>query len=202
MGTSWSSANQISNFKFSVYFRVSRRTLIIKISSSEEPANSMSIHRVRNGGKLVILFHPFPKSITERCRSLSRKLAKARWKYWNGAERAEQTFLAHAQRNAPLLLGATSRAMRGGWRKDRSTSGQRVNKFNASYKDMSLIVAENNSVVKPKCQQYTSLNKILSNFSKVFMAHIYFSAILNNGGIGKGIGCIRKGTKKNYIYVL
>ena len=64
---------------------------------------------------------------------------------------------------------------------------------------MSLIVAENNSVVKPKYQQYTSLNKILSNFSKVLMAHISFSAILNNGGIGKVIGCIRKGTKKNYI---
>ena len=42
------------------------RTLIIKIPSSEEPANSMSIHRIRNGGKLVILFHPSPKNLTER----------------------------------------------------------------------------------------------------------------------------------------
>ena len=39
---------------------------------------------------------------------------------------------------------------------------------------------------------------MLSNFLKVLMAHISFTAVLNNGGIGKGIGGIRKGTKKNY----
>ena len=43
---------------------------------------------------------------------------------------------------------------------------------------------------------------MLSNFSRVLMAHISFAAVLKNGGIGKGIGGIRKGTKKNYIYVL
>ena len=76
------------------------------------------------------------------------------------------------------------------------------NKFSTSYRDISVIVAENNSVVKPKYQQYTSLNKMLSNFSKVLMAHISFTAVINNRGIGKGIGGIWKGTKKNYIYVL
>ena len=96
----------------------------------------------------------------------------------------------------------TARATSGGRRKDRNTSGQRGNKFNTSYRDISVIVAENNSVVKPKYQQYTSLNKMLSNFSKVLMAHISFTAVINNRGIGKGIGGIRKGTKKNYIYVL
>ena len=62
-----------SNLKLQVFDLFSHfvRTLIIKISSSEEPANSTSIHRVRNGGKLVIFFHPSPKNITERCRSLS-----------------------------------------------------------------------------------------------------------------------------------
>ena len=70
----------------------------------------------------------------------------------------------------------TSRATSGVWRKDRNTSGQRVNKFNNSYRDISVVVAENNSVVKPKCQQYTSLKKMLSNFSKVLMAHIPFTA--------------------------
>ena len=75
------------------------------------------------------------------------------------------------------------------------------NKFNTSYRDISVIVAENNSVVKPNYQQYTSLNKMLSNFSTVLMAHISFTAVINNGGIGKGIGGIRKGTK-NYIHVL
>ena len=81
-------------------------------------------------------------------------------------------------------------------------SGQRGNKFNTSYRDISVIVAENNSVVKPKYQQYTSLNKMLRNFSKVLMVHKSFTAVINNRGIRKGIGGIRKGTKKNYIYVL
>ena len=39
----------------------------------------------------------------------------------------------------------------GGRRKDRNTSGQRGNKFNTSYRDISVVAAENNSVVKPKC---------------------------------------------------
>ena len=43
---------------------------------------------------------------------------------------------------------------------------------------------------------------MLRNFSKVLMAHISSTAVLNNGGIGKGIGSIRKRTKKNYVYVL
>ena len=81
-------------------------------------------------------------------------------------------------------------------------SGQRANKFNTSYRDISVIVAENNSLLKPKCQQYTSLNKMLSNFSKVLIAQISFTAVINNGGIEKGIGGIRKGIKKNPIYVL
>ena len=106
-------------------------------------------------------------------------------------------------REAAILEGVTtSRATIGGRKKDQNTSGQWENKFNNSYRDISVIVAENNSVVKPKYQQYTSLNKMVSNFSKVFMAHISFTAVINNGGIGKGIGGIRKGTMKNYIYVL
>ena len=92
--------------------------------------------------------------------------------------------------------------MSGGGRKDQNTSGQWGNKFNTSYRGISVIVVENYSVVMPKYQQYTSLNKMLSNFSKVFMAHISFTVVINNGGIGKGIGGIRKGTKKNYTYVL
>ena len=45
----------------------------------------------------------------------------------------------------------TSRATSGGRRKDKNTSGQQGNKFNISYRDMSVVVAENNSDVKPKC---------------------------------------------------
>ena len=92
----------------------------------------------------------------------------------------------------------TSQATSTERRKDRNTSGQRGNKFSTSYRYISVVVAENNSAVKPKCYQYTSLNKMLNNFLKVFMAHISFTAESNHGGIGG----IRKGTKKNYIYVL
>ena len=105
--------------------------------------------------------------------------------------------------NCRSMAGVTtSRATSGAGRNDRNTSGQRVNKFSTSYRDISVIVAENNSLLKPKCQQYTSLNKMLSNFSKVLMAHISFTAVINNGGIGKGIGGIWKDTKNNYIYYL
>ena len=45
----------------------------------------------------------------------------------------------------------TSQATSGGWRNDRNTSGQRRNKFNTSYGDISVVVAENNRVVKPRC---------------------------------------------------
>ena len=44
--------------------------------------------------------------------------------------------------------------------------------------------------------QFISLNKMLSNVWKVWIVNISFTAVINNGGIGKGIGDIRKGTKK------
>ena len=99
--------------------------------------------------------------------------------------------------NGRLIWGVTtSRATSGGGRKDRNTSGQRGNNFNTSYRNISVVVVENNDVVKPKCQQYTSLHKMLSNFSKVLIAHISFTAVINNGGIGKGIGGIRKAPRR------
>ena len=69
-----------SNLKLQVFGLFSRffRTLIIKISSSEEPSNSTSIHRVMNGGKFVILFYPSPKKYDKGCRSPSWKPAEAR----------------------------------------------------------------------------------------------------------------------------
>ena len=71
-----------SNLKLQVFGLFSRfvRTSTIKISSSEEPASSTSIHRVRNGDKLVILFHPFPKNITKRCWSPRRALKISKWR--------------------------------------------------------------------------------------------------------------------------
>ena len=102
-------------------------------------------------------------------------------------------------RKGLLVQGVTtSRATSGGRRKDRNTSGQRGSKFNRSYRNISVVVVENNGVVKPKCQQYTSLYKMLSSFSKALIAHISFTAVINNGGIGKGIGGIRKVPRRIY----
>ena len=47
---------------------------------------------------------------------------------------------------------------------------------------------------------YTSLFKKIKQFSKRFDWNNIFTAILTNGGIGKGIGDIGKGIKKNDIY--
>ena len=71
----------------------------------------------------------------------------------------------------------TSRATSGAGRNDRNTSGQRENKFNTSYRDISVVVAESNSVVKPKCEQYTSLNKMWNNFSSVDGTYIFYCYI-------------------------
>ena len=51
-----------------------------------------------------------------------------------------------------ILLGViTSRATSGGRGKDRNTSGQRGNNSNRSYRNISVVVVEND-VVKPKCR--------------------------------------------------
>ena len=42
----------------------------------------------------------------------------------------------------------TSRARSGERKNDRNTNGQRGNNFNTSYKDISVLVVENNSVCK------------------------------------------------------
>ena len=47
---------------------------------------------------------------------------------------------------------------------------------------------------------YTSLFKKVKQFSKRFDWNNIFTAILTNGGIGKGIGDTGKGIKKNDIY--
>ena len=77
----------------------------------------------------------------------------------------------------------TSRATSGDRKNDPNTSGQRWNNFHTSYIDRSFVVSGNNRVVKPKCKQFTSLNKMLSN-SKVLIVHISFTALINNEGIG------------------
>ena len=49
---------------------------------------------------------------------------------------------------------------------------------------------------------YTSLIKKLNNFPKALTGTIFFTAILTNRHIGKGIGDTGKGIKKNDIYVM
>ena len=45
----------------------------------------------------------------------------------------------------------TSQAMSGERRKDQNRSGQQGNNFNTSYRDISVVAAENNSLGKLKC---------------------------------------------------
>ena len=71
----------------------------------------------------------------------------------------------------------TSRATSGDRKNDPNTSGQRWNNFHTSYIDRSFVVSGNNRVVKPKCKQFTSLNKMISN-SKVLIVHISFFLLL------------------------
>ena len=82
-----------SNLKLQVFGLFSRfvRTLIIKISSSEEPANSTSIHRVRNGGKFVNLSYSFIPLQKISQRGVDRSVE-------NPQKRAENTKMAP---NAP-----------------------------------------------------------------------------------------------------
>ena len=76
------SQTKVSHLKLQVLGIFSRfvRTFIIKISSTEEPLNTMNIHIVRNVGELVILLHSSSKNITKRCRLSSWNLAETRRK--------------------------------------------------------------------------------------------------------------------------
>ena len=64
-----------SNLKLQAFGLFSRfvRILIMTISSSEEPANSTSIHRVRYNGKIVIPCHPF-ENLRKRSENLKMML--------------------------------------------------------------------------------------------------------------------------------
>ena len=48
---------------------------------------------------------------------------------------------------------------------------------------ISFVVAGNSRVVKPNCRQFTSLNKMFNNFSKVLIVDISYTALINNEGI-------------------
>ena len=92
-----------SNLKLQVFGLSSRfvRTLIINISSSERPANTTSIHRARNSGRLVVLFHPSPKNITKRGPILRKRTENIKM----ARNAPNKIILAHALQNAPLLRG-------------------------------------------------------------------------------------------------
>ena len=73
-----------SNLKLQVFGLFLRfvRTLITKVSSFEESANNVSIHRVRNDDKLGIFFHPSSKIIRKRWRS-PRNTSLLNQSQWN-----------------------------------------------------------------------------------------------------------------------
>ena len=58
--------------------------------------------------------------------------------------------LATEREGELLHHGGRGAGRSGGRRNDRNTSGQRGNNFNNSYRDISVVVAENNSVCKAK----------------------------------------------------
>ena len=88
MCTSRSSGNQILNFKFFDLLSCFARTLFTEISSFEERANAMSIHRVRNSDKFGIFFHPSSK-------------------HQNSAERAKFELISRMRRQNTSLLHQT-----------------------------------------------------------------------------------------------
>ena len=70
----------------------------------------------------------------------------------------------------------------GGRRNDRNTSGQRGNNFNTSYRDISVVVAENNSVCKAKMLINVRFqkNEKLSNSTKIlFSICIFFESLIS-----------------------
>ena len=165
----------------------------------QEAASSPS--RPLVNGTLAIDSWKWQKCFTVACQE-GCNLYQRKW--WNFGKACKRAHLCRAFRGDHLHVegGYYITGDKWGKKKRLKYEWSAGNKFNTSYRDISVTVGENNSVVKPNYQQYTSLNKMLSNFSKVLMAHISFTAVINNRGIGKGIGGIRKGTKKNYIYVL
>ena len=93
-----------SNLKLKVFGLFSRfvRTLIIKISSSEEPANSTSIHRVRNDGKLVIRFHPSPKKYYKKVSIAQLKTHGRALKISNWRQTRRTNFIGACADEMPL----------------------------------------------------------------------------------------------------
>ena len=96
----------ISNLKLPVFGLFSRfvHTLIIKISSSEEPANSTSIHRVRNGGNIVILFHPSPKKLQKGVDRPVENSGKSAQNIKTMPNTPNEFYRRMRRRNAPLLM--------------------------------------------------------------------------------------------------
>ena len=113
-----------------------------------------------------------PYSGTETSRALCERPA---WSHAN--ERLDDALLLKRAGVTTSLATSEDR------KNDPNMSGQRWNNFHTSYIDRSFVVSGNNRVVKPKCKQFTSLNKMLSN-SKVLIVHISFTALINNEGIG------------------
>ena len=94
-----------SNLKLQVFglYLPFVRTLIIKVSISEEPANSTSIHRVRNSGKLVIIFHPSPKNWQK---GVDHPVENPRKRAENIEMAPNKFYWRMRRRNTPLLTQA------------------------------------------------------------------------------------------------
>ena len=95
-----------SNLKLQVFglFSCFVRTLIIKISSSEGPANTTSIHRVRNIGILVIFFHPSPKKYYKKVSIAKLKTRRSALKVSQWRRTRRTKFYWRMRSKMPLCL--------------------------------------------------------------------------------------------------
>ena len=96
-----------SNLKLQVFglFSCFVRTLIIKISSSEGPANTTSIHRVRILAYLSFSFIPLQKILQKSVDRPVKNPQKRAESITMAPNAPDKILLAHMQQNASLLRG-------------------------------------------------------------------------------------------------
>ena len=106
----------ISKLHFFGLLSRSFRTLIINISSSKVPTNTMDIHSVRNVCKLVIIFHPSWQDLCHNVDHPFENPPERVQKLTMASKSKYSTHLAHAQTKCPCArYGYFSGTAQGPW---------------------------------------------------------------------------------------
>ena len=128
----WPSWNPVSNYIQKQWSRLSLRTIEYATNTNKKYFNTFWISQITfTYGERKKERPYFYGMFSQICRILLLSPPYWKWSYHNAT--------------GVTTSRATSEA-----RKDQNTSSQRGNKFNTSYRDISVIVAEKNSVVMPK----------------------------------------------------